>query len=281
MMNARISADEWEKLSAYIDDQLNPKEKVHFEELLDSKPDLRAAYQELVQLKQLFRNLPQRKAPRNYTLSPRVSTARPPLFRILIPTFSFGSAVATLLLFITIFLRGGLLPMLASETVLEEPAALRVESFEMQPDIQEESQIITWGSPFTGGMGGGADAEAFGKGGGPGIDTAGLPMVEPEIGLEAGIEPIGPPAEDKPEEQVGEKFEIQPAEENLDLIIGIRPAEERGQILAEEEPIMRLASADEQAGTGIYFLPIQLSLGILAISFGLAAFFLRRKELNK
>jgi hypothetical protein len=62
---------------------------------------LAAALKELRQTRALLRRVPQRRAPRNFTLTPRMAGIRPPAPR-LVPVFSWASAVAMLLFIFTL-----------------------------------------------------------------------------------------------------------------------------------------------------------------------------------
>jgi anti-sigma factor RsiW len=89
-----------EKLSAYLDGQLKPSEKARLESRLRSEPELASVLKELRQTRGLLRQLPQRRAPRNFTLTPKMVGQKPPLPRTY-PAFRFASVLATLLFFFT------------------------------------------------------------------------------------------------------------------------------------------------------------------------------------
>jgi len=89
-----------EKLSAYLDGQLKPSESARLESRLQTDPELASVLKELRQARSLLRQLPQRRAPRNFTLTPKMVGQKPPLPRTY-PVFRFATLVATLLLFFT------------------------------------------------------------------------------------------------------------------------------------------------------------------------------------
>jgi hypothetical protein len=89
-----------EKLSAYLDGQLKPSELARLESRLKTEPELATILQDLRQTRRLLRQLPQRRAPRNFTLTPKMVGQRPPLPRTY-PVFRFATVLATLLLFFT------------------------------------------------------------------------------------------------------------------------------------------------------------------------------------
>lgn len=90
-----------EALSTYLDGQISPSERTRLEKRIQSDPALATALQELRQTRALLRRTPQRRAPRNFTLTPRMAGVRSPVPR-LVPAFSWASAVAMLLFIITL-----------------------------------------------------------------------------------------------------------------------------------------------------------------------------------
>jgi hypothetical protein len=90
-----------EQLSLLLDEKLNPADVARLEARIAPDPDLRAVYDDLRQARAILRQLPQRRAPRNFTLKPSAAHVRPPLPR-LFPTFRLASALASLLLFFSL-----------------------------------------------------------------------------------------------------------------------------------------------------------------------------------
>ena len=103
-----------ELLSSYLDGQLKPSDSARLEVRLSADPDLRAVLDDLRSARGLLRKLPLRKAPRNFTLTPKMVGKNPPLPRAY-PAFRFVSALATLLLFVTLGLNF-LAPQMAAES---------------------------------------------------------------------------------------------------------------------------------------------------------------------
>lgn len=89
-----------EKLSAYLDGHLSPAESTRIESRLESDPELAAVFDELRKTRSMLRQLPQRRVPRNFTLTPKMVGRNPPLPRAY-PFFRLAGVVATLLFFIT------------------------------------------------------------------------------------------------------------------------------------------------------------------------------------
>jgi hypothetical protein len=103
-----------ELLSSYLDGQLKPSDSARVEARLSSDAELRAVLSDLRSARGLLRQLPMRKAPRNFTLTPKMVGKNPPLPRSY-PAFRFVTAVASLLLFFTVGLNF-LAPQLASQS---------------------------------------------------------------------------------------------------------------------------------------------------------------------
>ena len=99
-----------EQLSAFLDGQLAQSEKTHLEARIKSDPALADALEDLRQTRALLRRTPHRRAPHNFTLTPRMAGIQPPVPR-LVPVFSWASAAAMLLFIFT--LGAGLLSQLS------------------------------------------------------------------------------------------------------------------------------------------------------------------------
>ena len=104
-----------ELLSAYLDGQLKPSDSARLEARLKSDSELVSVMDDLRAARNLLRRLPQRRAPRNFTLTPKMVGKNPPMPRAY-PLFRFATTLATLLLFFTFGLNF-LAPQLASAPV--------------------------------------------------------------------------------------------------------------------------------------------------------------------
>lgn len=89
-----------ELLSAYLDGQLKPADSARLESRLKSDQELLAVMDDLRAARNLLRRLPQRRAPRNFTLTRKMVGQNPPMPRAY-PFFRFATTIATLLLFFT------------------------------------------------------------------------------------------------------------------------------------------------------------------------------------
>lgn len=90
-----------ELLSSYLDGQLKPPDSARLQARLASDSDLRAVLDDLRAARSLLRQLPMRKAPRNFTLTPKMVGKNPPLPRSY-SAFRFVTALASLMLFFTL-----------------------------------------------------------------------------------------------------------------------------------------------------------------------------------
>lgn len=134
-----------ELLSAYLDGQISPSDSTRLESRLTTDPELAATLQALRQSRGLLRQLPKRRAPRNFTLTYAMVGKKPPLPRSY-PVFRFATVFAAFL-FLFSFVVNGTSQLAAS-------------------------------APQYGIGGGGAPEERPQSGGGDGNDVAEAPMME-------------------------------------------------------------------------------------------------------
>lgn len=85
---------DFDRLSAYLDNQLAPADKAALEQRLAREPELKATLDELRANARLLRSLPALKPPRNFTLT-RAQVAARPRFQ-LFPALRFAAALASL-----------------------------------------------------------------------------------------------------------------------------------------------------------------------------------------
>jgi hypothetical protein len=89
-----------ELLSTYLDGKLNPSDSARLESRLKTDPELVAVMDDLRAARSTLRQLPARRAPRNFTLTPKMAGVKPPLPRAY-PAFRFASVLAALLFFLS------------------------------------------------------------------------------------------------------------------------------------------------------------------------------------
>lgn len=237
-----------EQLSLLLDEKLNPADAARLEARIESDPDLRAVYDDLRQARALLRRLPQRRAPRNFTLKPSAARVRPPLPR-LFPTFRLASALASLLLFFSLA-TNATLPRLVS--------------------MANESSLYAYG------MGGGPSAErAQGGGGGEedsslpiggGVDLPPSPEAEEQAAMEASPAEPAAPALDEPATKI-----VEPEAEPTMGVAALPPVEEAQPY---EEPLPEALPEPEPMAPPVPGWLLIL-LAILAAASGGIAFFTR------
>ncbi len=95
----QVSPRDLEQVSAYLDGQLSQADSTRLESRIQSDPELRSVYEGLRQSRAILRKLPQRRAPRNFRLTPKMAGIKPPLPRVF-PFFRLASALAAILFFL-------------------------------------------------------------------------------------------------------------------------------------------------------------------------------------
>jgi anti-sigma factor RsiW len=97
-----MKPQDFDRLSAYIDDQLSPAEKAALEQRLGREPELRSALSELRLTVTALRALPPVKPPRNFTLTPAMAglpdRGRPQPRRSLFGTLRLAASLSALAL---------------------------------------------------------------------------------------------------------------------------------------------------------------------------------------
>lgn len=99
-MNCFMNQRDLELLSAYLDQQITPSDAARLEARLEFDKELAATLGDLRAVRTVLRQLPKRRAPRNFTLTRNMVGLNPPLPRVY-PIFRFATVVATLLFFFT------------------------------------------------------------------------------------------------------------------------------------------------------------------------------------
>ncbi|MEW6178833.1 MAG: hypothetical protein AB1522_02785 [Chloroflexota bacterium] len=240
-MKEQLNSNDLILLSAYLDGEVNPREKARVEALLQSDQQAKEIYESLLKTKTVLRNAPLRKVPRNFTLSAAVVQPRRPL--ILIPALRFSSVLATLVavwMFIGQLLPGwSARPFLASEPVTEMQAVSEAETertFALPSDSQQTPPVVYWGGPPqppATGMGGAGIAPGC-----PDAFCGGAPDVPYAEGRGGGSEEPTFKAQGMPAAGEG-AIQLNPVPTQIEPlplegsgpILGVRPAEEAGKAL--------------------------------------------------
>ena len=114
-----------ELLNAYLDDEMDATQRQRLESRLSSDPGLKSIFDELRESRVVLRRLPQRRAPRNFTLTPKMAGIKPPLPSSY-PILRFASAFAAFLFFFAY--ATNFLPRLSLSLGAAAPAAMEMQT---------------------------------------------------------------------------------------------------------------------------------------------------------
>ena len=283
-MKDRYLDRDLEQLSAYIDLRLSPAEKMKVEARLETDPAFKKLFTELTYTRRLLRALPQKRAPRNFTLSAEFATS-PRRASWLQPALSFVSIAAAVLL-VVVFASSYLL----GDTRNAAPAAIpQAEELRAMDESAEATApaIINWNPVF--GMGGGGDdgyAGGIGGGGagGPGWDITAsdvegelAPAEEPVGALP--VEPLPEVTEEAPLTALAEPESGDPTLKTIEgedlstLILGLPEEERQGERI--NSPADQ-AKSERESRASLPVIPLMIISGIIAVLAGVAAILLRR-----
>ena len=195
-MTKQIIRREWEELSAYLDEQLAPRERARLEKSLQARADLRAELAELKRTRMLLRSQPAIRSPRNFILTRAMAGAQraEPTPRGVFQAMRLASVMASALFVLVVIgdvffasrLSSGA-PMIADtravqqfaqpveEAAVEEAPMPGTESAELPQEMytqdEAERSLTETGTP-----------------------EAGMTMALPTMALPAGIESLAQPS---------------------------------------------------------------------------------------
>lgn len=142
-MTKKLTPRDLNALSAYLDDELSPRERSRLESRLQRDSELRQALEQLGQTRRYLRRLPRQRAPRSFALRPEMVEVQPWYARF-VPRFQWASALATILLVAVLVgdLTGALQPATLLRTAQPEPAVMlesemTTEMAEVEPPGEE------------------------------------------------------------------------------------------------------------------------------------------------
>lgn len=261
-MKTPLTLQDYELISAYLDNRVSPKERVAFENRLQAEPELNRALIELKHTRRLIRAIPVRRAPRNFTLSASQVPARPQRF-FLAPALNFVSLAAAVLL-VVVFAASNLFPAFQGSQAAKPAAPVALSA--SAPRTQSTPMIITWGQDNSvtnygakfglgGGSGGGSVDSSPNLSISPGISSGAseAPTAEPPAGLMA----VAPPSNDN--------------SNSSSLILGLPDKADQGKLISTPQTLAEPAAAPAM---GIPLL--EIGLGALAVLSALLALFLRK-----
>jgi hypothetical protein len=306
-MNQKRQNISTEMLSAYLDNQLSEKDSGKVESALLIDAALKHELEMLDATRRLLRNAPTIKVPRNFTLTPTMVTKTNP-FKFWMPAMSFSSAMAAILLVLSyIFNFNPVSTSMATQSrsmdmlTASDSVAMEMADQSVKGTVEETPMIIQWNNPQAGGMGGGggpaaavAEGEVIVEEAAPmaaempapemnaGADTAFLATTEETYAEEmAAAEPSVamdqelPVAKDVPD--TNSDFSEEAAS---NLILGVSPEEERGQIIDEQSPaIPQLEPVEAPVKNQLAALSIfRGGLLLLSITFAIIAYLMHRHQ---
>jgi len=298
-MKRQLSTKDWELLSSYLDDELNPREKARVEALLSAQPEYKEALNGLRRTKMILHRTPVRKVPHNFTLTAAdVQPIKAPRW---LPTMQWSSAVAAL---VAVFLfayqlvpgfSGALTTASQKAADTEEPSAeLAAPMAAAQGVVAATPEVIYWGGPPEPG----AIANGLGGGGGGGDCSNAGPLCgrggagSPPLGVD--LAPTEMPFPQPPIPNSLPDLQVQPTESARSVaerpvtgtgpILGVRPDEQRGQKLAEstttdEATLERESLPSEMPAQLPERILLYAAGALLAVAIGLlvAAILIKRK----
>ncbi|NPV84535.1 MAG: hypothetical protein HPY45_00820 [Anaerolineae bacterium] len=157
-MKNRVSPQDLELLSAYLDGELSPRQKENLEQQLKTNTTLRQLLADLRLTRKILRSTPVRRLPRSFTLTEEMLRPKPLPF--LFPVFSAASAISLILIFLSFFIRIAPSPAMAPAQRMLEQAAPMIAPLE----TATAAPLIYWGGlptmPVEGLGGGGPPAPA-------------------------------------------------------------------------------------------------------------------------
>lgn len=295
MKNPSLSPADLETLSAYLDGELSPKERLRLEVRLREGPDLRSALEGLQKTRAVLRSAPKMRAPRNFTLTPQMAGARAlpreTLAARLYPALRLSSALASVLLLLVVagelFLSA---PRLATRQIAQQPALEEAPAAKEMPAPAEAIEPVVAAT----------EEEVFGEAADMAMATP-LPTVAAKMPPEGvgGGPPYPPPGEapleapavsaltfPAPLTPTAQAIAPYPLETSMAEAL---PAAEAEQALAtsapgaefalQATPQSALAEPATRSGGWPFWRWVELFLAALALSSGLAALLLRPRRL--
>lgn len=143
-MKSGISPRDFERLSAYLDDALEAKDRSQLDRRLDAEPALASALKDLDGTRALIRRVPQRRARRSFTLTPAMAGVERKRAVGGWISLNLVSAVATLMLVVVLagdLWAGGFLASGAGAPAADEAP----QAFLAQESVMKASETATPG----------------------------------------------------------------------------------------------------------------------------------------
>lgn len=266
-MMKTLSLQDYQLISAYLDNACSEKERVQFEKRIKEEPELNQAFLEFKHTRRLLQSLPLRHAPRNFTLSGSHVPARPQRF-FLAPTLNFVALSAAVLM-VVFFAGSQFIPgFLGTQQAARSASPMASSLAATDTASTNAPMIITWGQN-------GNSAKATGKGGlgGGGGSSAqdSQPLGGGEVMSAAAPEAAVPPAEASPELSQAPLQATQIDDSNI--ILGIPAPADEGKVIATSS-----LNEVKAVSSGNNLLWVEIGLGMLTAICAVISFILRKKR---
>jgi len=277
----KISNRDLIQLSSYLDGELNPREKVKIEERLKQEPVLQLALDELRQTKKTLLQTPILKIPRNFKLTPAMVGIKPrprPArgYRLVSAMMTFLLIGVLVLDFGRFFMYGAMAPAAPKEVMLEavsdsavealeEPALLEAEgNMEADRDVAE----LEAGAPQEEAPAVAAEALEEGESVDFAHDTAGKSTEERSTDIAANQ------VDEWQEEEAVEDLALPSQTHTPEIAATIIPEPPASEFVPDEE----IHELERMPASIDPFRVLELILGFGAVTFGVAAWVIKRKR---
>ncbi len=302
MMKPQLTPKDWQLLSEYLDGQLSQRDQTKLEQRLKKQSELQNALTEMRQMRQVLRAVPRKKVPHNFTLTHNMVAEQQQSTGFLhwIPALSLSSALATLILVVSLLL-GGTPALSGAARATQAPAqsqALLAPKAAGQPTAPAaegtQPPILLWngtnGAPGFGQGGGGGMATGRGGGGGgsgqpvepPASALAAPDLITPPPSYESPAVPKIPTATPESAPQALAQAQSNTAQsEGSGPILGVAPKADQGKITNEQPAPSAVAvqPASETQPKGVSgLLAAQIGLAVIAITAAVGALLLWLKS---
>jgi len=259
-MSMALTQKDWLLISAFLDGRLMGSEKAAFESRLNSDADFNKAFHEIEYTRRLMRSLPQKRAPRNFTLSDQY--VKKSSFKWgLNHLFGFASAASAVAL--TVIFAWTNLFVFQAKTAAPAPmmAALPEAAMDSSPDESSKPPMIIYWAP---------SERAYGMGGGGGSDdSAFAAKVMEDYGSEVPLEnSLTAAATESPEAST--KLAATP--DPSTLILGLPEPGTEGEPI--QQSTIETARVISRLPASILWM---ISLGAVSLVFAALAIFLRKR----
>ena len=269
-MTKTLSLQDYQVISAYLDNACSEKERVLIEKRILEEPELNQALLEFKHTRRLLQAMPVRRAPRNFTLSGSRVPARPQRF-FLAPALNFVALTAALLMMV-VFTGSQFIPgFLGSQQVARSASPMAVNVAAVETSTTNAPMIITWNE-------GGSSAKAAGKGGLGGgngaVESQTFSSAAPSVGPAPAVNPTAEPSGMGAPPQTLQSTQAaqdSTSSDSSSLILGLPDSSDQGKVISTSGTNESLTSNQRN------ILPIvEIGLGILAVVSAVVAFILRK-----